>query len=171
MKQEDIIDNPVVQRYLHELVGTEGMQVALSPSEGEVTDEEIAEDIGVDVNAVRRVLIILSENNLADYRRVRDEDSGWLTYYWTYQYQRIPSQLEDYMVRLYEELKKREEYEMNNQFYVCPMCRRQYSFEDSVELQFNCPQCRSSLESVDSERILKLLKRRKKKLKRELQID
>ena len=76
MNQQEVLNSPIVQRYLHELVGTEGMQVALSPPEGEVTDEEIAEDLDLEVNTVRRALIILNENKLTDYRRVRDQESG-----------------------------------------------------------------------------------------------
>lgn len=168
MDQKEVLDNPVIQRYLHELVGTEGMQVALSPPQGEVTDEEIAENLDLEVNTVRRTLIILNENNLADYRRVRDQDSGWLTYYWTFTYENIPDQLEEHMERLLEMLEEREEYERKNDFYRCKTCRNRYDFSDAYDLQFTCARCSSDLESEDSDLILDYIKKRKESIKEEL---
>ena len=86
MAFEDLLNDPVIQKYLHELVGPTGMPVAAAPPDGEVTDEELAEELGLELNDVRRALFILYENDLATYRRVRDEDSGWLTYLWTFHY-------------------------------------------------------------------------------------
>lgn len=169
MDQKQIIDDPVSQRYLHELVGTEGMQVALSPFDGEITDEEIAEQLDIDVKVVRRTLIILNENNLADYRRVRDESSGWLTYYWSFEYQNIPNQLEESMETLLELLREREEYENTNQFYRCEVCRNRESFEDATEFQFTCPQCGSDLQAEDSTILYDLIKKRRQDLEQELQ--
>ncbi len=84
MAFDDLLHDEVVQKYLHELVGDRGMPVAASPPEGEVTDEELSQKLGLELNNVRRALFILYENALASYRRVRDEDSGLLTYLWTF---------------------------------------------------------------------------------------
>jgi transcription initiation factor TFIIE subunit alpha len=170
MDQNELVEQSVVQRYLHELVGTEGMQLALNPPEGEVTDEEIAEDMNLDVNVVRRTLIILNENNLADYRRVRDQDSGWLTYYWAFQYQNIPDQLEEHMEHLVDLLKEREDYERQNEFYRCTVCGERQSFNEAMELQFTCPRCSSDLE-VEEYGILDLIEKRRKEIEEELQMD
>lgn len=168
MDQEELLENPVIQRYLHELVGTEGMQVALSPVRGEVTDEEIADDLDLEVNTVRRALIILNENGLADYRRVRDQESGWLTYYWVFTYENIPKQLEEHMEELHSMLEERKEYEEKNDFYRCSVCRDRYDFTDAYELQFMCARCSSDLESEDSDRILKYIKKRKEEIEDQL---
>jgi len=168
MNQREVLNSPIVQRYLHELVGTEGMQVALSPPEGEVTDEEIAEDLDLEVNTVRRALIILNENKLTDYRRVRDQESGWLTYYWIFEYENIPQQLEEHMEELYRMLEKREEYEENNDFYRCSVCRDRYDFSDAYELQFTCARCSSDLNSEESGIILDYIKKRRSEIEEEL---
>lgn len=168
MDRQDVLENPVVQRYLHELVGTEGMQVALTPAKGEVTDEEIAEDLDLEVNTVRRALIILNENNLTDYRRVRDQDSGWLTYYWIFTYENIPKQLEEHMEELYRMLEERQEYEQNNDFYRCSVCRNRYDFSDAYELQFTCARCSSDLNSEDSDTIINYIRKRKDEIEEEL---
>ena len=50
MAFEDLLEDPVVQKYLHELVGPTGMPVAAAPPDGEVTDEELAERLGLELN-------------------------------------------------------------------------------------------------------------------------
>ena len=121
MAFDDLLSDPVVQKYLHELVGPEGMMVAAAPPEGEVTDEELAEELDLELNTVRRTLLILYENDLASYRRLRDEDSGWLTYLWTFHYDNIPENLEKQMCHLLEGLEERLEYERTREFYR--LCR------------------------------------------------
>ena len=73
----------------------------------------------LELNDVRRALFILYENDLATYRRLRDEDSGWLTYLWTFEYDTIPENLRDEMERLLDALEERREYERTNEFYLC----------------------------------------------------
>ena len=169
MSQKDMLEDSVVQRYINELVGPEGMQVALSPPEGEVTDEELAENLDLEVNTVRRTLIILSENSLADYRRVRDQDSGWLTYLWTFKYERIPEQLKEEMVVLRDKVEERLEFEQENQFYMCEVCRQRYTFDEAMDSQFVCHRCSTDLESMSSERLKTLMGKRLEDLNDELE--
>ncbi|PSQ65867.1 MAG: transcription factor E [Halobacteriales archaeon SW_9_67_24] len=154
MAFEDLLEDPVVQTYLHELVGPRGMPVAAAPPDGEVTDEELAEDLGLELNDVRRALFILYENDLASYRRLRDEDSGWLTYLWTFEYESIPNNLRDEMGRLLEALEERREYERNNEFYLCEVDSLRFEFGEAMEFGFECPQCGSALESMDNDRLI-----------------
>ena len=154
MAFEDLLEDPVVQTYLHELVGPRGMPVAAAPPDGEVTDEELAEDLGLELNDVRRALFILYENDLASYRRLRDEDSGWLTYLWTFEYESIPGNLQDEMGRLLEALEERREYERNNEFYLCEVDQLRFEFGEAMEFGFECPQCGSELESMENDRLI-----------------
>ena len=154
MAFEDLLEDPVVQTYLHELVGPRGMPVAAAPPDGEVTDEELAEDLGLELNDVRRALFILYENDLASYRRLRDEDSGWLTYLWTFEYESIPNNLRDEMGRLLEALEERREYERDNEFYLCEVDSLRFEFGEAMEFGFECPQCGSALESMDNDRLI-----------------
>jgi len=154
MAFEDLLEDPVVQTYLHELVGPRGMPVAAAPPDGEVTDEELAEELGLELNDVRRALFILYENDLASYRRLRDEDSGWLTYLWTFEYESIPNNLRDEMGRLLEALEERREYERNNEFYLCEVDSLRFEFGEAMEFGFECPQCGSALESMDNDRLI-----------------
>lgn len=168
MSQKEILEEPAIQRYIYELVGAEGMEVALSPPDGEVTDEELAEELEVEVNEVRRTLIILNENDLADYRRVRDEDSGWLTYLWTFQYERISEQLKEEMIELRDMLQERKEYEEQNQFFRCQICGQRYEFGQAQQVVFTCERCGNELEAEEENDIVNLIDKRLEELNEEL---
>ena len=171
MAYDDLLENPVIQKYLHELVGPTGMPVAAAPPEGEVTDEELAEDLNLELNAVRRALFILYENDLASYRRLRDEDSGWLTYLWTFEYEKIPEQLEEEMHRLLAALEERREYERNHEFYLCENCGIRFEFGEGMEFGFECPQCGSDLEALENTRLVQSMEDRIDELRDELNVE
>ncbi len=171
MAFEGLLEDPVIQKYLHELVGPRGMPVAAAPPDGEVTDEELAERLDLELNDVRRTLFILYENDLASYRRVRDEDSGWLTYLWTFDYENIPENLEDEMYRLLEALDEREEYERNHEFYLCEVCSIRFEFGEAMDVGFECPECGSQLEAMDNAHLVQAMEERVEALKRELNVE
>ncbi|WP_135662401.1 transcription factor [Halorhabdus rudnickae] len=171
MAFEEYLEDPVIQKYLHELVGPKGMPVAAAPPEGEVTDEELAEELGLELNDVRRALFILYENDLASYRRLRDEDSGWLTYLWTFEYDNIPEQLESEMYELHEGLIERREYELQHQFYLCETCGIRFEFEEAMDFGFECPDCGSALESMENTALVDAMDERIDTLADELNID
>lgn len=154
MAYEELLGDPVIQKYLHELVGPTGMPVAAAPPDGEVTDEELAEDLGLELNDVRRALFILYENDLATYRRLRDEDSGWLTYLWTFQYDNIPEKLEEEMERLLEALEERRQYELDNEFYLCEQDSIRFEFGEAMDFGFECPNCGSELIDMENAQLV-----------------
>ncbi|MFB6073806.1 MAG: transcription factor E [Haloarculaceae archaeon] len=171
MAFEELLEDPVIQKYLHELVGPKGMPVAAAPPDGEVTDEELAEELGLELNDVRRALFILYENDLATYRRLRDEDSGWLTYLWTFQYDNIPEQLEEEMERLLEALEERRAYEQDNEFYLCEVCGIRFEFDEAMEFGFECPECGSQVEAMENTRLVEAMDRRIAELRDELNVE
>lgn len=168
MAFEELLEDPVIQKYLNVLVGPKGMPVAAAPPDGEVTDEELAERLGLELNDVRRALFILYENDLASYRRVRDEDSGWLTYLWTFEYEHIPSNLHEEMHRLLEALQKRRVYEANNEFFLCTTCSIRFEFDEAMDVGFECPECGSQLEGMNNEELIEAIDGRIEALRSEL---
>jgi transcription initiation factor TFIIE subunit alpha len=170
MAYEDLLEDPVIQKYLHELVGPTGMPVAASPPDGEVTDEELAEEIGLDLNDVRRALFILYENDLASYRRLRDEDSGWLTYLWTFKYDNIPERLEDEMHRLIDALEQRRQYEADQEFYLCDVDSIRFEFGEAMDFGFACPECGGQLVSMSNDGLVDAIDTRIESLREELLI-
>jgi len=171
MAFEDLLEDPVIQKYLHELVGPTGMPVAAAPPDGEVTDEELAEELGLELNDVRRALFILYENDLASYRRLRDEDSGWLTYLWTFEYEKIPEALEEEMYRLLEALEQRRQYERDNEFYLCENCGIRFEFGEAMDFGFECPQCGNQVEAMENTRLVDAMDQRIDALRAELNVQ
>jgi transcription initiation factor TFIIE subunit alpha len=171
MAFEDLLENPVIQKYLHELVGPQGMAVAAAPPDGEVTDEELAERLDMELNNVRRALFILYENDLASYRRLRDEDSGWLTYLWTFKYENIPENLEDELERLHDALEERREYERTNEFYLCDGCSIRFEFDEAMDWGFECPDCGSQISTMENEHLIEAIDDRLASLRGELGLD
>ena len=170
MAFEELLEDPVIQKYLNVLVGPKGMPVAAAPPDGEVTDEELAERLGLELNDVRRALFILYENDLASYRRVRDEDSGWLTYLWTFEYEHIPGNLHEEMERLLRALVQRREYEEENEFYLCNNCSIRFEFGEAMDLGFQCPECGGDLEAMGNDELIRSIDERIEELREELGI-
>ncbi|WP_254543807.1 transcription factor [Halomarina pelagica] len=171
MAFEELLNDPVIQKYLHELVGPTGMPVAAAPPDGEVTDEELAEELGLELNDVRRALFILYENDLASYRRLRDEDSGWLTYLWTFEYENIPEKLEEEMYDLLDALEERRQYEADHEFYLCPEESLRFEFGEAMEFNFQCPSCGADLEAMNNDALVNAMNGRIEALREELNVD
>jgi len=171
MAFEELLEDPVIQKYLHELVGPKGMPVAAAPPDGEVTDEELAEELDMELNDVRRALFILYENDLASYRRLRDEDSGWLTYLWTFEYEKIPENLEEEMYRLLDALEERREYEANHQFYLSREAGIRFEFSEAMEYDFTCPETGEPLQPHDNDHLIAAMDERIDELRDELNVE
>lgn len=166
---EELLSDEVVQAYLAEVVGADGMPVAMNPVEDEIVDEDLAEKLDLDPKIVRRTLFILYENDLASYRRDRDEESGWYTYLWSFEYGNIPDKLNDEMRKLREALDDRIEYERRNEFYICDIDGIRFEFEEAMDLSFNCPECGSPLEPMENDELVEAMEERHEELEEELE--
>jgi len=166
---EELLSDDVVQAYLAEVVGAEGMPVAMNPVEDEIVDEDLAEKLDLDPKVVRRTLFILYENDLASYRRDRDEESGWYTYLWSFEYDNIPDKLNDEMRKLRDALDERLEYEQRNEFYICDIDGIRFEFEEAMDLSFNCPECGSPLEPMSNDDLVEAMDNRLGELEEELE--
>jgi len=166
---EELLSDDVVQAYLAEVVGAEGMPVAMNPVEEEIVDEDLAEELDLDPKIVRRTLFILYENDLASYRRDRDEESGWYTYLWSFEYDNIPGKLNDEMKKLKDALDDRIEYERQNEFYICDIDGIRFEFEEAMDLSFNCPECGSPLEPMENNELVEAMEVRYEEIEDELE--
>ncbi|MFB6284314.1 MAG: transcription factor [Halobacteria archaeon] len=165
---QELLENEVVQAYLAEIVGSKGMPVAMKPIEDEITDEDLAEELEIDPKVVRRTLFILYENDLASYRRERDEESGWYTYLWRFEYENIPDKLNKELLKLRDNLEERLTYEKEKEFYICELDGIRFEFAEAMDLSFNCPECGSPLEPMDNDDIIRAMEERLEKLNDEV---
>jgi transcription initiation factor TFIIE subunit alpha len=160
MSITEILKDEAIRAYLYRLIGEEGLDLLEKfPEEGEYSDEELAEKTGINLNSVRHTLYTLYEKRLAEYRRLKNTETGWLTYLWTLRLDRVPGAVMEDMKMMLEKLEARETFERENDFYICKNCGT-FTFNEVMELDFACPRCTQPVEHFDNEALLSALKRR-----------
>ena len=160
MSENSILENSVVYEYLRKKVGEEGILVIKSfLDKEEITDEEIARVTDLKINTVRRILYILYESRIAEYKRLKDKESGWMTYLWSINHRNIEAAIENEARKLIRNLEARLEFERENTFYVCS-CGEKADFARALEQNFRCSACGSPLTYQDSSDLVKAIERR-----------
>ena len=80
---EELLSNIAIRAYLLRIIGDEGLDLLSKyPDNNEYSDEELAAKTGINLNSVRHTLYTLYEKRLAEYRRIKNNETGWLTYLW-----------------------------------------------------------------------------------------
>ncbi|HOT93717.1 MAG TPA: transcription factor [Methanoregulaceae archaeon] len=158
----EIMEQPAVSAYLHRLIGNEGLLlIERFPEEGEFSDEDLSEVTQINLNSVRHTLYTLYERRLAEYRRIKNNETGWLTYLWRLRLDNIPVALAEEMESILEKLRAREQFEEENDFFRCAQCGVLLTFNQAVDDDFGCPECGSPLSHFDNEILLQALRRRR----------
>ncbi|TRO59503.1 transcription factor [[Eubacterium] cellulosolvens] len=135
----------------------------------EATDDAIANDTGVRLNIVRKVLYKLYDKTLVSCTRVRDEKTGWYIFYWKLQPDQLDAFVRSRKKRTAEKLRTRLEYENSHNFFVCNKCGNiRLPFEEAIESAFRCPKCNSQLTDSDNSKIVDELSKMIQKLESEI---
>ncbi|NLA38084.1 MAG: transcription factor [Methanomicrobiales archaeon] len=162
----ELLANHAIRAYLLRMVGEEGIELLRRFPEGEEkSDEELAEITEINLNTVRHTLYTLYEKRLAEYRRLKNSETGWLTYLWHLRMDRLYGVIEREIRDALEHLDARLAYEEKNDFYICKNCSVVYTFVDAAEWNFECPNCEEMLEHFDNELIAAALRRRVERIK------
>ncbi|MBT8507769.1 transcription factor [Methanomicrobiaceae archaeon CYW5] len=165
---EEAIQNEAVRAYLMRMIGEAGLALVEDFGfEIEKTDEELAEETGINLNTVRNTLYTLYGKRLAEYRREKNQETGWLTYKWKLRLDRIDDAITEDMEEVLEKLQARERYEDENDFYICKNCGIVYTFDEALLREFTCS-CDTPMDHFDNELILQALKRRVEQMKASL---
>ena len=175
MKREEkiyeMLNDPLVQEVLFNIFegdekGFEVIEVLLE--KGETTEEEIAKELGVKLNVVRKLLYKLYDARLVDYKRWKDEDTNWYSYTWLPTLEKLPYVVKKKLNELIKELEEKLEFEKSNMFFYCPKCNVRFTFEEAVDYGFACPGCGNMLEEFNNAELIKDLEEQIKFLKNEL---
>ncbi len=166
---KDAIKNEAVRSYLFRLVKEEGLALMDKfPEEGEYSDEELAESTGINLNSVRHTLYTLYGKRLAEYRRIKNSETGWLTYLWVLKFENLDGTLSEEMEDVLDILKAREDYELLNDFYICNTCGLRYTFDEAMSRDFICINCNEKMDHFDNDLLGEALKRRVDAIKENL---
>jgi len=135
----------------------------------EAADDAIANDSGVRLNIVRKVLYKLYDKTLISCTRVRDEKTGWYIFYWKLQPDQLDAFVRSRKKRTLDKLKTRLEYEKAHIFFICNKCGDiRLPFEEAIESAFRCPKCGGQFVESNNERVMNELEKLILRLETEL---
>ena len=81
-----MIDDPLVKQLLINVVEDESnLPIVKALNDGIETDEEIANETGIKLNIVRKILYRLYDMGIASYKRSKDPETQWFTYSWKFE--------------------------------------------------------------------------------------
>ncbi len=160
--------NIQVEELINELVervaGEVGIIIYSMRLNNEFTDDQLALELGIEINEVRRALFALYELGLAEYRRRRDDETGWMEYFWKIHYDREKEILRRELEKTKRKLQEKLELEANTIHYVCPNMCMKVTYDEAMELNFTCPRCGAMLEFLDCSGAVEELEEEIKKL-------
>ncbi len=117
---EELAKTPEFERILDRVAGEHGGEVVRVVLEKDKpTDEEIANETGIRLNLVRKILYDLYENRVMDYKRDRDDSTGWYSYHWHVEPDRALELFNENKRTLLRKLKERLEHERETMFFTC----------------------------------------------------
>jgi transcription initiation factor TFIIE subunit alpha len=135
----------------------------------EAKDDAVANDSGVRLNIVRKVLYKLYDKTLVSCTRIRDEKTGWFIFYWKLQPEQLDAFVRSRKRRTLDKLRARLEYEKSHSFFLCSKCGDvRLPFEDAIESAFRCPKCGGQFVESDNSKIVTELSKLIQKLETEI---
>lgn len=157
MEQERSNNVDKLYVFVEKMMGPDARRVfeVLYQEGEELSEYDIMEKTELRGSVVRRALNMLAEKGLVTYRRLRHPDKGRLIFYWKVNYEGLPAVIEARKRAALERLKYLLEREEETQYYICPLDKTRYTFEEALEYEFTCPRCGEML-VPDSERDLRI---------------
>ena len=156
-----MLTDPIVQEILIDITHDEESSVSVIGCilSGVTSDFDIAEETGINLTIIRKVLYDLHSAGLATYNRINDPDNTGDIYSWKFKQERVCEIIQSKYVNISAEIEKSIKYEEENMFFVCKSNNHRYKFENASDHNFECPICGDSLEHQDNSKIiLELLK-------------
>jgi transcription initiation factor TFIIE subunit alpha len=143
-----------MRELVERVAGEVGLMIFTLKPKREFTDEQLAVELGREINDVRRALFSLYEIGIAEYRRNRDDETGWMEYHWKINYEKQTEVLRRELLKTKRKLEEKLEAETSTIYYICINGCMKVSYGDAMELNFICPRCESQLEYLDNSRTM-----------------
>lgn len=152
---DDMSRNDIVVGYLKKNVSKRAFDV-INGLSAPKTDEQLAEELGMKINAVRRILNILQGYGVTNYY-VAKNVNGWLSFAWYVNISKLKPFFE-YVERI--ENKRQSISAECNDYFVCHGCYDKvkliFTFDAAFEENFKCVSCGKGLEMIDRDQAAKL---------------
>lgn len=150
------VTDPRVKAYIQETVGVEGMRlVEILDRKGAATDSQLAEELGAKPSHIRKILYDLYEARVAEYKKEKDKETGWLTFYWNLNANQASYALEQKRKKELNELSLRLVAENANDWFICPQGEERFDFAGATEHNFSCPEHHAVLQAHDNAQVIR----------------
>ena len=153
------------------LGGEDGVKIIEILNERDnITVEELAEQTGIQINDVRKLLYRFYNHSLVTNRRFRDKETGWFIFQWSLQPELVEAYVHSIKQKILRKLETRLEYEINHEFYHCgnPQCPNT-TFEEAMDTVFHCLYCNEPLHRIDNAPVIEFLEKKISEIKEELE--
>ena len=118
-------------------------------------DMDIADELGVKVVTIRRLLNELHEVGLVTYKRTKDKETGWYSYVWKMREDKSLDYVNEYLNLDLLNLRNTLEYAENNIWFDCSCSR--VTLDEAMENNFLCLACGETfIEAKVSDKIKKI---------------
>ena len=124
------------------------------------TDEFLAEQLGMKINAIRRILNIMQGYGITNYY-ISKNTKGWLSFAWYINTSKLPPFLE------YVDGMERERSVINdtcNDYFICDTCYKSdrfiFTFDSAFENTFKCNNCGKGLSRMNKDEVTTLMAKR-----------
>jgi len=152
-----ILSDAAARQLLVELGGENTLQI-IKNFYGSLSDEEISKKLELKISDVRATLNKLHSVGLVDYVRKKDSETGWYSYLWSLNKEKMNKWIEEEVYASGIKINNGEE------MYFCPSCGSDslIHFNEATECEFRCPLCNKSLEFLDEIKASEFFELRKK---------
>ncbi|UXD21383.1 transcription factor [Ignicoccus pacificus DSM 13166] len=156
-------------KFIEKLVGKDGLKVFRELMKYDsVSEDQIADDLGMKVNDVRKILYKLEEYGLVKNYKERSEDGMQMIYYWYIDREMLNRRLLRLKQQVLEKLKARLKKEEDETYFYCPRDLLRFSYSEAMLHDFTCPRCGTPLEMEEDNITKAILKKLIKKLEEEI---
>ena len=147
----EVFSDPMQVEVLTGLAGLKSLDVIrILRTRGEISDYDLAQMMGMSWNKARGILYKLNNKNVVKSEKKTDKKTGKTMYFWTLDEDKLYNLLIERRKETLSILKKKLEFEQENNFYTCKAgCKKLY-FEQAMEQEFMCPICKEPLEFHDN---------------------
>ena len=133
-----------------------------------VSEFKLADELGLEINIVRNHLYKLYDLNLVSFKRKKDQKKGWYIHYWSFNKSQVKYLIINYLKGKIDRIEDRLHRETTGQYFMCSNNCIRFSFDQSTEFEFKCPECGELLNLQDNSKTVENLENQLKEYQKEL---
>ncbi len=139
-------------------VGGENALAIVRNFSGNQSDEDLAKRLKIKISDVRATLNKLHNEGLVNYIREKDSETGWYSYSWSLNHERMEK-----WATIHNNLLGSFNGESGSEYYFCPACGAESitNFESAAGCEFRCERCNKMMEFIDERGIAELFEKKK----------